>query len=61
MSLSQLSVTTCLSAVDLGCEINVHGMVVQDGNLVHADRHGAAMIPAEAVNDLLSQVDLIVR
>lgn len=60
-SLSQPSVTTRLPAGDWGCETNVHGMVVQDGNLVHADRHGAAIISAEAVDDLLSQVDLIVR
>jgi len=36
-------------------------MVVQDGNLAHADRHGAVIIPAEAVDDLLSRVDLMVR
>lgn len=48
-------------AVDWGGEVNVHGMVVQDGDLIHADRHGAAVIPVEVVRDLLSKVDLLVR
>ena len=29
-----------------GCEVNVHGMVVQNGDLIHADRHGAVVVPA---------------
>ena len=29
--------------VDFGVEVNVHGMVVQSGDLVHADRHGAVV------------------
>jgi len=48
-------------AVDWGCEVNVHGMVVQDGDLIHADRHGAVVIPTNVVRDILSQVDLMVR
>ena len=48
-------------AVDWGCEVNVHGMVVQGGDLIHADRHGAVVVPTGVVRDLLSQVDLMVR
>ena len=48
-------------AVDWGCEVNVHGMVVQDGDLIHADRHGAVVVPTDAVSDIIDQLDLMVR
>ena len=32
----------------LGDEVTVHGMAVRDGDLIHADRHGAVVIPHEA-------------
>lgn len=32
---------------DYRCEVNVHGMTVNDGDLIHADRHGAVIIPHE--------------
>ena len=44
-----------------GCEVNVHGMVVQDGDLIHADRHGAVVVPLEAVRGVLGKLDLMVR
>lgn len=47
--------------VDFGKEVNVAGMVVQSGDLVHADRHGAVVIPAGRVKDLLAAVALIAR
>lgn len=30
-----------------GCEVNVAGMMVQSGDLIHADLHGAVIIPPE--------------
>ena len=47
--------------VDFGGEINVSGMVVRSGDLVHADRHGAAVIPADKVGEVLKAVALIAR
>ena len=47
--------------VQWGCEVNVHGMVVQDGDLVHADRHGAVVVPLDAVRGVLGKLDLMVR
>ena len=35
--------------VAFGCEVMVLGMRVRDGDIVHADRHGAAVIPARLV------------
>ena len=48
-------------AVDWGGEVNVQGMVVQDGDLVHADRHGAVVVPAGVVAALPGAVDLLMR
>lgn len=47
--------------VDFGGEVNVAGMVVKSGDLIHADRHGAVMIPAGTIPDLLKAIDLISR
>jgi regulator of RNase E activity RraA len=35
--------------VDYGGEVNVHGMAVKSNDLIHADRHGAAVVPADKV------------
>ncbi len=47
--------------VQWSCEVNVEGMVVQDGDLIHADRHGAVVVPLEAVRGVLDSLDLMVR
>ena len=43
------------------CEVNIKGMVVQDGDLIHADRHGAVVVPLTAVRGVLDSLDLMVR
>ena len=43
------------------CEVNINGMVVQDGDLIHADRHGAVVVPLTAVRGVLDSLDLMVR
>ncbi len=47
--------------VDFGGQVNVFGMAVQHHDLVHADRHGAVVIPAAVVRELPAAVDLLVR
>lgn len=47
--------------VGVACEVTVHGMTVRPDNIVHADRHGAVIVPAEAVRKLPAAVDLISR
>lgn len=44
-----------------GCEVDVHGMVVRDGDLVHADRHGAVVIPLEVAARLPEAIELCGR
>ncbi len=41
--------------------VNVHGMPVHPGDLVHADRHGAVVIPETALPGLGDAIDLLVR
>ncbi len=47
--------------VDFGAQVNIHGMTVDDGDIVHADRHGAVVIPADVVTEVPAAVDLIAR
>ncbi len=47
--------------VDFGKPVNVFGMLVAHDDVVHADYHGAVVIPAEAVTKLPAAVDLIAR
>ncbi len=48
-----------VEAFDLPVE--VHGMPVRPGDLVHADRHGAVVIPEAALPGLAEAIDLLVR
>ncbi|MCB2021431.1 MAG: dimethylmenaquinone methyltransferase, partial [Burkholderiaceae bacterium] len=41
--------------------VNVFGMAVDDGDLIHADCHGAVVIPAVAVARIGQTVDLLTR
>ena len=47
--------------VDFGKPVNVFGMQVGHDDVVHADYHGAVVIPAEAVRKLPAAIDLITR
>lgn len=46
---------------DFGRPVNVHGMVVHDGDLVHADRHGAVVIPHAFAREVPQTADLLAR
>ena len=43
--------------VEYAIPVEVHGMVVAPGDIVHADRHGAVVIPDSAVSAIKSTVD----
>ena len=36
--------------VDFGGEVTVHGMAVKHGDLIHADRHGAVVVPMDKIS-----------
>ncbi len=46
---------------DYGKEVRVAGMVVRSGDLVHADRHGAAVIPHSVAEKIPAACDLLGR
>jgi regulator of RNase E activity RraA len=46
---------------NFGKEVRVAGMLVRSGDLVHADRHGAVVIPANVVDKIPAACDLLAR
>jgi len=44
-----------------GMEVRVAGMVVRAGDIVHADRHGAVVIPKDYVERIPAACDLLAR
>ena len=47
--------------IDFGIQVEVLGMVVKHNDIIHADRHGAVVIPSETVDKLPAAVDLMIR
>jgi regulator of RNase E activity RraA len=47
--------------VQMRCHVNVLGMLADHDDVIHADYHGAVVIPAEAVKKLPDAIDLISR
>jgi regulator of RNase E activity RraA len=47
--------------VDFGKPVDVFGMNVRDGDIVHADRHGAVAIRAGELEQLPAAIDLMAR
>ena len=41
---------------EVGTPVNVFGLDIEDGELVHADRHGALVIPADYVAELAAAI-----
>jgi len=41
--------------------VTIFGMRVLHDDIIHADRHGAVVIPAKAVKELPAAVELLVR
>jgi regulator of RNase E activity RraA len=47
--------------VDFGRPVNVLGMQAEHDDVIHADFHGAVVIPAEAVRKLPAAIELVAR
>jgi regulator of RNase E activity RraA len=47
--------------VDFGKPVNIFGMQVGHDDVIHADFHGAVVIPAEVVTKLPAAIDLVAR
>jgi len=46
---------------ETGIPVNIFGMNVQHNDLIHADRHGAVVIPKELTEELSRAIDLMIR
>jgi len=47
--------------VDFDVDVSIHGMDVAPGQLVHADQHGAVVIPLDVAQAIPAAADLIAR
>jgi regulator of RNase E activity RraA len=47
--------------VEFGGTVSIGGMVVSANDIIHADRHGAVVVPTEAVAKIPEAVDLLTR
>ena len=47
--------------VQMRCQVNVFGMLAEHDDVIHADYHGAVVIPADAVKKLPAAIDLLTR
>jgi regulator of RNase E activity RraA len=43
--------------IDFGVNVTVHGMAVKSGDLIHADRHGAVVVPTGKIAEMRSVLD----
>jgi regulator of RNase E activity RraA len=43
--------------VEFGLRVNIHGMAAASGDLIHADRHGAVVVPADRVETMKAALD----
>ena len=46
---------------DFGKQVRVSGMIVRSGDLIHADRHGACVIPHAVADKIPAACDLLAR
>ena len=47
--------------VEIGVKVDVCGLFVSDGDIVHADHHGAVVIPADLLENIPAAIDLMAR
>ena len=47
--------------VDFNCTVTVHGMEVKNGNVIHADQHGAVVVPLDTISKIPDAGELVLR
>jgi regulator of RNase E activity RraA len=47
--------------VDFGVPVTIHGMATKSGDLIHADRHGAVIVPADKVDAMKAAMDGLMK
>jgi regulator of RNase E activity RraA len=44
-----------------GVPVSIHGMAVKSGDLIHADRHGAVIVPADKIDAMQAALDGLMK
>ena len=47
--------------VEFGVPVNIHGMAAQSGDLIHADRHGAVIVPVDKIDAMKGALDGLMK
>ncbi|MGB6538655.1 MAG: RraA family protein [Xanthobacteraceae bacterium] len=47
--------------VEFGIAVNIHGMAAQSGDLIHADRHGAVMVPVASIDAMAAALEGLLK
>ena len=47
--------------VQMSCDVNIFGMLAGHDDVIHADVHGAVVVPARAVRGLPKAIELMAR
>jgi regulator of RNase E activity RraA len=47
--------------VDFGIPITIHGMAAKSGDLIHADRHGAVVVPVAQIDAMKTALDGLMK
>jgi len=42
---------------EFGTPVNIHGMEARSGDLIHADQHGAVVVPADKVDEMMEALE----
>ncbi len=45
--------------VEFGVDVNIHGLKIKDGDLIHADQHGAVKVPFESLEVLPKAINFM--
>jgi len=47
--------------VEFGIAVKIHGMAVKSGDLIHADRHGAVVVPVATIEAMQKALDGLMK
>ena len=47
-------------ATELATKVNIFGLEIEDGDLLHADRHGALVVPSEVIINLEASIEKLI-
>jgi regulator of RNase E activity RraA len=47
--------------VDFGISVTIHSMEVKSGDMIHADRHGAVVVPVDKIDAMAAALDGLMK